>query len=907
LERAASEFKVLTRDMGLRPDSPRKAQNTGAARNAFHGRLFENFRNDFLDAIPHEQIQRGIDRKNLLRRNQFGFNVSGPVILPKLYNGARRTFFSANYEGMREKIGRSYLRTVPILPERDGDYRQVVDGAGNPLRIFDPNSTRPNPAFNPALAVSEDNLQYLRDAFPNNIIPPSRQDPVARKSVALYPTPNSDAGPFFRNNYFVVSPETNVADGMLTKLDHTFKEKHRIGGTYSFTSGRAEAARYIPNEADSATPDRLYSNRRLALDYVFTISPQRVNSFTADLFTDNSRLSTPGDNIPAALGISGIDGDTFPFFDMGAYLDMGRVNPVAKTARTTLVLTNGHTIKRGKHNFRFVGQYVRYRVNTYLPQYPSGFFRFSSTNTSLPGIVNTGHSFASFLLGLSDYSELSLIPSPNYYRSSRAIGTFADTWEPRPGLTISFSLRLESNVPRHEKYDRLATVDLTVPNPYENRDGALVFANRNGQPRRLQPVNTILEPSLSLAWTPRAGRKEVVRASYGRSYDQIPLYSGHWGTQGFNGYATFFSPNVQLEPALILRNGVPATAPLPDLQPDAANFTQADTVDRSGTVPVYQSLGLSFEREMRGQLILTASLGTSWGRSIWTSVANTHLNAIHPDHLAFRDQLNDEMFRRQLRPYPQYLTLDVYGAWPQGRYRRNAFALRAEKRSAQGISLNATYEFSRQWDDYSGPYGRQDFFNRRNEWSLTAGNNPHRLSLTFMVELPFGAGKPLLSYSDWRRVLVNGWSISGITSVASGEPLALRAQFNNTGTVLRTVRVDTVEGVDPRVGNQGPDQWFNPAAFRHPDDFSLGNGPRTHPFLRGPMSQNHDLSLSKRFTIDRDKTIEFNTSAFNFINNANWNDPDVVIGPDSAPNVNAGKIIGSRGGRVIQVGLRFSF
>jgi hypothetical protein len=176
-----------------------------------------------------------------------------------------------------------------------------------------------------------------------------------------------------------------------------------------------------------------------------------------------------------------------------------------------------------------------------------------------------------------------------------------------------------------------------------------------------------------------------------------------------------------------------------------------------------------------------------------------------------------------------------------------------------------------------------------------------------MVELPFGAGKPLLSYSDWRRVLVNGWSVSGITSLASGEPLALRAQFNNTGTVLRTVRVDTVEGVEPRAANQGPGQWFNPAAFRHPGDFSLGNGPRTHPFLCGPMNQNHDLSLSKRFTIDRDKTIEFNTSAFNFINNANWNDPDVVIGPDSAPNVNAGKIIGSRGGRVIQVGLRFSF
>jgi hypothetical protein len=101
--------------------------------------------------------------------------------------------------------------------------------------------------------------------------------------------------------------------------------------------------------------------------------------------------------------------------------------------------------------------------------------------------------------------------------------------------------------------------------------------------------------------------------------------------------------------------------------------------------------------------------------------------------------------------------------------------------------------------------------------------------------------------------------------------------------------------------------WFNPAAFVQPADFALGNASRTHPYLRGPISQNHDLSLNKRFALDADRTVELSAVGFNFVNHANWNDPDTLIGPASAPNANAGRIIGSTGGRVLQLGLRYSF
>ena len=907
VQKAAEEFKVLTRDMGLREDSPKTAAKGQSRKNSFHGRLFENFRNDILDAVPHEIAQRG-GTKNLLRRNQFGFNISGPVIVPKVYNGGRSTFFSLSFEGVRERIGRSYLRTVPILSERTGDYSGVVDSAGAPLQVFDPSTVRLNPSFNASQPVSVDNLQYVKDAFPGNRIPESRQDPVARKMLSFYPVPNSNAGPFFRNNYFIVSPETNTANGMIAKVDHTFLDKHRLAVTYSFTNGLAGAAQFIPNGADSAPANREYHNRRGAVEHIWTISPQSVNTATAEAVSDINANITDETNWPKQLGLNGVPGTQFPYISLGSYLPMGRSSPVARNARNTFVFTDAHSLRVGKHNLRMVGQFVRYQVNTFNPGVLSGAFYFGAGLTSQPGIVNTGQEFASFLLGGTESADYSVVLSPSYFRNWNLVTAVQDTWEVQQGLTVSFGLNMQTSTARTEKYDRQSVVDLSVANPVNGKPGALVFLGKNGYGRALQPARVKPQPNISMAWNPRGNRKAVLRLAYAMSWGAYPIYNGQWATRGYSGHPYYNSPNDQLAPAVVLGNGVPPQASnVPDLTPAAANDTNANLVDQKGRLPRYQSASFSYERELPGSLVLTGSAAVSWGRDLF--VGNNAVNpyALSPDIMVLRDKLNNFEFNRSLRPFPQFIGTDVFSQYPDGRYRREAVALRAEKRTSQGLSLNLSYSYSRQYDDYSGPYGKQDFFNRHNEWALSAYNSPHQLSFNYMYELPFGATKPYLVFQDWRRFLTNGWSISGISTVSSGEPLALRAQFNNTGGVLHTVRVNVVPGVEQQAASKGPDSWFNAAAFTHPADFSLGSGPRTHPFLRNPTSSNHDLSVAKRFAIDTERSMEFTASGFNFIHNANWNPPDVVIGTVGAPNVNAGRIVGSRGGRVIQLGLRFSF
>ncbi|HVW85495.1 MAG TPA: hypothetical protein VHB50_12480, partial [Bryobacteraceae bacterium] len=275
MQRATQEFERQTRALGMRQDSAQLHKTS--RRLAWHGRLFENFRNDALDAIPHEIRQRG-QANSLLRRNQFGFNIGGPLVVPHLIEPSSNTYFSLSWEGVREHISRTYLRTVPTLAQRTGDFSSTVDSAGNPLPIYDPQTTRPNPAFDPAQPVSLSNLQYLRDTFAGNQIPQSRLDTTARAALALYPAPNTNVGPFFQNNYFINSPETNVANGLITKIDSPVKDHHRISAEIDYSNGLYGAPRWFPTDANPGAPDRDFRTRAGSFQDVWTLSTKTTNS-----------------------------------------------------------------------------------------------------------------------------------------------------------------------------------------------------------------------------------------------------------------------------------------------------------------------------------------------------------------------------------------------------------------------------------------------------------------------------------------------------------------------------------------------------------------------------------------------------------------------------------------------------
>jgi hypothetical protein len=895
LSRAAEEFKVLTRDWGMRPGGPSAAQEPHGRKMLWHGRVYENFRNDILDAIPHQVKQNG-ESVSPLRRNQFGFNVGGPVLIPHLLKNSRNTFFALSYEGVRERIYRASLHTIPTAAQRTGDFSQTVDQAGNLLPIYDPAATSPNPAYNPSLPVSTSNLQYLRSTFPENRIPARRLAPNVQQALSLYPLPNTNIGPFFQNNFFVNAPATDNADGIMAKLEHQFGERHRLTSTSTISSGFLSSARYFPNIASPTAPDQHFSTRRTELDYVFTANPNTVNSASFAAVSDAAQAGDASQS-------------PFPSYQFLAnYLSMGTAYPNSRNARNTFEIRDGVSTRKGKHTLALTFQADNYQVNSFNPAYPSGYCQFSADITSLPGIIDTGDPFASFLLGLPAYAERTVTTSPSYFRDSYQSIAGSDKYEFSKNLAISAGLNLSRRTPRVEKYNRQSTVDPSAIDPSNSLPGALVFAGLNGIPRSLRDNNLDLDPSLGIAWNPHGDAKTVVRASLGRAHGQIPIYNGQWGTQGFNARQTFISPDTQLSPALDLTAGIPPfTTPLPDLSPSAADNTVADLVDVSGREPVYQSASLSVEREMPFSILVSVGTNYSAGRDILVGDGTANPNAINPSFLSYGDALYDLAFRDTLQPYPQFQGFELYGHYAWGRYQRNSGFVRVEKRASLGLAFTAYYEFSKQLDDFSGPYGNQDFFHWRDDWALSSYNTPQYLQLSYIYELPFGAGEPLLHFLGWGRPLVSGWSVSGTAYWNDGTPLALHPEFNNTGGVLPTLNVNVVPGVDPHVAHPGPALWYNPAAFDQPPDFTPGNGPRTEPDLLGPGYNSMDLSVTKRLPMGGDRAFEFTATAINMLNHANWNYPDPNIGPASAPNVDAGKIIGSHGGRVIQLGLKFSF
>lgn len=363
---------------------------------------------------------------------------------------------------------------MPTTQERTGDYSNLVDQAGEILPIYDPNGTRENPEYNPARPVSATNLRYVRDQFPGNRIPASRLDPEAQRLLAFYPQPNTSVGPFFRNNYFVNAPETNIANGMIVKVDHSINDRHRLGTEVAFSNGFLGSARWFPTEANPGPPDRSFASRRASLDHAFTLSPRAQNSFTARVTSESST--------------TGQESQGFPVVQFSPYLSMGRVYPKSRNARTSFVFTDSISTRVEKHSLRFLAQLVRQQVNTYWPQYPDALYRFGAGLTSLPGEINTGHAFASFLLGLPEYAEVSQVSFPSYFRRTSATVSIRDEYEFRSNLTFTIGANLQLTGPRTEKYDRQSTVDLSVINPENGMPGALIAASRDGQPRGFQPT-----------------------------------------------------------------------------------------------------------------------------------------------------------------------------------------------------------------------------------------------------------------------------------------------------------------------------------------------------------------------------------------------------------------------------------
>ena len=209
---------------------------TKSGSNSLRATAWEFARNAKMDATNFFTNRAG-GKKGDFKRNQFGGNFGGPINKDK-------TFFFVNYEGLRQENASVQTFTVPLPAWRNGDFSNFRNSSGQLITIYDPLTTRPDPA-NPG--------QFIRDPFPGNVIPQNRISPMARAMAAYWPLPNTTPTNQFTqtNNFSASGVAESTGDRIDSRVDHIFNDR---GARSSATRTRTRPA--CPSTASAIPPRR---------------------------------------------------------------------------------------------------------------------------------------------------------------------------------------------------------------------------------------------------------------------------------------------------------------------------------------------------------------------------------------------------------------------------------------------------------------------------------------------------------------------------------------------------------------------------------------------------------------------------------------------------------------------------
>jgi len=267
-----------------------------------------------------------------------------------------------------------------------------------------------------------------------------------------------------------------------------------------------------------------------------------------------------------------------------------------------------------------------------------------------------------------------------------------------------------------------------------------------------------------------------------------------------------------------------------------------------------------------------------------------------------------------LFPFPQYTSVSLGNA-DTGSSRYYGVFFRAERRFSQGLSVLASYTWSRSQDNLLGVNtagasqiasvsGAQNAYNLNGEWSLSTQDAPNRFTTALTYELPFGKGKPFANSNAILNWIVGGWTANAVGIVQTGFPLSI-TQTNNNSIFGASYQRPNATGVDPATSGSTDSRildWLNPAAFTQAPAYTFGNISR---FInvRGPGLYNWDLSLNKSFTIRERIKAQFRAEALNATNTVEFANP--------VTNINSatfGQITSQiNNPRLIQLGTRVTF
>jgi hypothetical protein len=874
------------------------------------------------------------------RRDQGGGVLGGPLIRNK-------TFFFALYEHTQEKQPLTSTRTVPTLLQRQGDFSQTMNGAGQVMTIYNPFDTFVN---------AQGNIE--RRPFPGNRIPESMIDPIALQALAWFPLPNVDSTSVTgTNNWFAQGVSENVNRQMMLKLDHNFSERSRLNGRYS----------YGPYEN---TPPNLFGDLAAAFPLGNGLVNGTLHSFVTEFTKTQSATALwsvrygvtyagftrdPLANFELTrLGLPGYmqdqaTFDVFPRFAPDGYSPIGAEGWLIMDRQESVHHFSGsYTKVMGGHNLK-AGAESRWNFLDYAqPGYPSGQFTFGRGITCRDRFScggNEGSGLASMLLGWPTGGDFHI--DPKVYTRSAYWGFYVhDDWRINPKLTLNLGLRYDFDVPRWETQDRQSYWDLEAQSPiqvpgYDTR-GVIRFVDGDNRSPFEADMNNV-QPRLGVAYA--LNDKTSIRGAYGLFFTlSRATVFGHTGG-GFNVNSTpTFTLDSNATRYATLANPYPDGMLLPPGREQGDNtfigLSAGTILPSNNRNPEYHSWNMSVQREIGWTSIIEANYTGSRGTHLFLpittltaldpqywSMGRTALNAAVPN--PFYGLITDpratnlngptvQQFRL-LRPMPQFNGANVATSEPPiGDSWYHALQMKWDKRFSQGFSFLAHYTWSKMIDTGSNASGNvnwlgaqtsvQNIWDLDSERSLSAHDVAHRIALSGIWQLPFGRDR--MWGANWNRGLdlaLGGWSVSGVFSRQSGLPLSVT---QSGGQIWDgTQRPDLIG--DPSTSGRVQDRlnnYLNPAAFSQPAPDVPGTAPRTLDF-RGPTIQIFDAVLMKSIPMRNEQRLELRIEAQNVLNHPVFSEPPTTNATNMAfGSTNFGQITSTKvGARQMMIGLKYYF
>ena len=833
---------------------------TKSGTNEVHGSLFHFLRNGKLNSR-----QFFAPEQDVLKRNQFGGSVGGPIVRDKL-------FFFGTYQGtVLRNVPSGKVSFVPTMAERQGDFSSV-----SPTQLIDP--------------VSKDTLT-------NNQIPLSRFSPVSSYFLDRIPLPDGAGRRVTFPGSAIVQEETQF----MNKINYT-EGRHQLTGRYYFTDFNAPPEVGPANILAASSAGNAVRVQNISVNYTFAASPTLLINSTFGLNRQRGGSLSSADFSLADAGAKILGPETIEELASPPELVVTvtggfriRTNHLGDFDRGDFTIREVVTKIAGAHELRFGGEAVRvsnHIINTFQMAGQVNF------NGQLSGVGLSDFMFgriSRFRQGGGEFKNL---------KGTKWGFFLQDNWRVNSRLNLNLGIRWDPFIPYYDREGRVVCYQMGTSQRSELFPNAPLgflfggdknpdtgcpqagFENRWGN----------FGPRLGLAYRLTEDGKTSLRMGGGVYYTPIQTSNMNPFTNIAPFAGTFSLNDVSFEDPF---GSAGRENPFPNnfgnTLPDSGFvFSPINDIRRyfalDYKVPQLITWNVRLERQLGSDTVLSFAYLGNKGTYLLVS-PDENVAVFRPGTDANGNPLSTLGNIQARRVDPTFSR--VRRADSGGNSNYQALQWNIEKRFSRGYSVLANYNWARTMDDVDNHP-----FDRRSRYALAREDIGHNFKFSNIFELPRtnspGLGK-----------ILNGWQLNSIVTWQNGFPFSVSSGRSNSFTGAGGELADS-SGGNPDLGSQNHHQqtsrYFDTSLFSAAAVGTFGNSGKS--ILRGPKFFNTDLGILKITSISERVNLQFRAEVFNLFNNVNFQFPN-----SNASSGNVGRItaVVQDSQRIIQFGLKLMF